>query len=91
MLLETFSVNKDVRVRHLGNTSTVLNHSELLELLDGGGGSVLLSVVEWVVLLRDLESNGRIEDENTYRDDSAHKHDHSRPLLLEMHSTAWVR
>ena len=89
-LLETISVDNNVGVRSLGYTTTIFNHGEFLELLDGGRGSVLLSVVERVILLGDLKTTRRVEQKYSNSDESTQEGSDSGTLFLEMHSTTWV-
>ena len=64
--------------------------SLLLHLSDRGGGSVLLTVVEWVILLRDLETEDGVANESANEDEGTKERGDLRPLKLEMHSTAGI-
>ena len=69
----------------LRNASTVLHMGLLLHLSDRGRGSILLSVVEGVILLRDLQTEDWVADEGSDKDESAHEGGDLRTLELEMH------
>ena len=72
--------------RWLLNASTVLKMCLLLHLTDRGRGSVLLTVVEGVVLLWDFQTEDRVANESTDKDDGTEGTSDLRSLQLEMHS-----
>ena len=91
-MIETILVNETTRVAGwLGDAGAVLQVSLLLHLSDSGRLSILLTVVEGVVLLRDLQTTDGIADESGNQDEGAHEGGHLRPLQLEMHSRSGIR
>jgi len=69
-----------------GHVATILHHGEALELLDRRGLSIFFTVVEWVVLLRNFETNSREEQPGSHSDECSKEHQGTRTLLLKMHS-----
>ena len=65
--------------------------SLLLHLTNGRARGVLLSVVEGVVLLRDLETEDGVANQRADKDDCAHEASNLRPFQLEMHSGGGIR
>ena len=84
--LETLVGVHDIGLWHLFDSSTILDHSQLLELLHGSGGTELLSHEERVILLRKLQTKGWISYNDSSREESDEEHDHSRPFVLKMHA-----
>ena len=90
-LLETVLVDKTRRIaRGLWNTSTIFHVSLLLHLLDGSGGTVLLSVEERVILLRDLETEDGVANSGGKKDEGTHERGNLRSLKLVMLSTTGI-
>ena len=90
-LLETILINETAGVAGwLRNVSAVLHVSLFLHLADRGRGSILLTVVEGVVLLRDLQTEDGIADESANQDEGTHEGGHLGPLQLEMHGGAGI-
>ena len=90
-LLETILIDEATRIAGwLRHASTILHVRLVLHLGDRGGGRVLLTVVEWVVFLRDLQTEDGVADEGTDQDECTHERGHLRPLQLEMHSSSRV-
>ena len=63
--LETLIGIHDVRLWHLLDLSTILEHSKLLELLDSGGGTELLSHEERVILLWKLQTKSWVSHDDS--------------------------
>ena len=83
--LETFVGVHDISLWVLWNVVTVLKHGELLELLNGSRGTILLPEHNWVILLWHLQTKSWVSDNNGNRDEGSHKHDDWRSLVLKMH------
>ena len=84
-------VDETARVTgRLGNASTVLKMCLLLHLTDRGRGAVLLTVVEGVVLLGDFQTEDRVANESTDKDDGTEGTGDLRSLQLEMHSRGGI-
>ena len=74
--LETLVGVHDVRLWHLFDLTTILEHSELLELLNSCGGTELLSHEERVILLWELQTKSWVSNDDAYRDKAEGEHDH---------------
>jgi hypothetical protein len=81
----------DVGVWHLLDLATILEHGQLLELLDGRGGTELLPHEERVIFLRELETKCWVSYDDANGDETEEEHDNSGPLVLEMHSRVRIR
>ena len=88
-MLKTLSGDHHRRLGVLWHIAAILHHCHLLELLNRSGLSIFFTVVEWIVLLGDLETQSREEQPSTNCNESTSEHQHTRSLLLEMHG--WVR
>ena len=75
----------------LGHSGTILHHGVALELLDCSGLSIFFAVVEWVILLRNFETNSREEQPSSHSDEGSKEHEGTRTLLLKMHSGIGIR
>ena len=75
--LETFVGVHDVGLWHLLDLSTILKHCELLELLDSGCGTELLSHEERVILLRELQTECWVSNDDSDRNEAHEVHHHS--------------
>ena len=90
-LLETGLGDQTTGVaRRLGDTSTVFHMRLLLHLADRGGSGILLTVVERVVLLGDLQTEDGVANKSTYGNKSAKEGGNLGTLKLEMHSRTGV-
>ena len=85
-LLETVLIDQTARVaRRLGHASTILQMRLLLHLANRSRCRILLSVVERVVLLRDLQTEDGVPDQSGDQNPCTHVRGHLRSLQLEMH------
>ena len=90
-LLETILINETAGVAGwLRDAGAVLHVSLFLHLADRGRGGILLTVVEGVVLLRDLQTEDGVADESANQDEGTHEGGHLGPLKLEMHGGAGI-
>ena len=88
--LETFVGVHDVGLWVLWNVVSVLKHGELLELLNGCSGTILLSHENWVILLWHLQTKSWVSDDNCNRDEGSHKHDDWGSLVFKMHGAVRI-
>ena len=88
--LESLVGVHNIRLWHLFDFATIFEHSKLLELLNGSGGTELLSHEERVILLWKLQTNCWVSDNNSNRDKAEQEHDDGRSLMLKMHSGIWI-
>jgi hypothetical protein len=89
--LETLVGIHDVGLWHLLDLATIFQHSELLELLDSGGGSELLSQEERVIFLRQFQTKSWVSNNDCDGNESEEVHDDSGHLVLHMHSVIRIR
>ena len=59
--LETLLSYHDISLGRLGYSGAVLQHSQSLELEYRSGSCVFLSVVKWIIFLRNFETANRIQ------------------------------
>jgi hypothetical protein len=64
-MIETLRSENDVGVGTLLHLTTVLDEGESLHLFDGGGCTVLLSPVEWIIFLWHLKTEDGITNQYT--------------------------
>ena len=62
----------------------------LLHLTDRSGASILLTVVERIIFLRDFQTEDGIANESADKDEGTNERGNLRPLQLEMHSTTRI-
>ena len=91
LLGETSLVDETTRIGGgLGDSGTVLHVSLFLHLTNCSGGRILLTVVERVILLGDLETEDGVADCGANGHNSDDGRNDLRSLQLEMHSTTRV-
>lgn len=88
--LETFLRQQHIRLWHSLHIAAVLHHCKLLELLHCTCGTVLLSVLDWVILLRHFETKGWVAEHDANTNKGTHDHNNLRSLILKVHSRVGI-
>ena len=88
--LETVLRHHYVRLWQSWHVTSILHHGKLLELLHSTSGTILLSILNRVVLLWHLKTEGWVTEDDANANHSTENHDNLRSLILEMHCRIWI-